>query len=346
MMPPEPNPPRRRVTMRTVAERAGVSVQAVSLALRNHPSIGAATRARVQALARAEGYVPDPHLTKLMRHLRGGGGPRLAASVAALTTRSPKAEEKFCDLLLAGAQAAARAAGFTLHVLHADGAESAGGRLGRVLRQRGVEGLVLLPMAGLETLDGLVDWREFAVVAATLSVASPQFDRVVADHFRNNFALHARLRAAGYRRPGLVVHAKHDERCGHCLTAAQAWHGLHGGAEAVRAHVVDTLDAGALRRWLRAERPDVVLTEHDAFARELAAAGAGAGGRPIVSCSARPREDGTYPFPGNDDRPGEIGAEAVGQLARMIAVGQRGVPVSPRTTLVRGAWAGELAAAG
>jgi hypothetical protein len=59
---------------------------------------------------------------------------------------------------------------------------------------------------------------------------------------------------------------------------------------------------------------------------------------PIVSCSARPLANGKFPFRGNYDRPEEIGAAAMEKLARKIATGQRGIPESPRTTLVRGTW--------
>ncbi len=330
--------------MRTIAAAADVSVQAVSLALRNHPTVGSGTRARIQALARRLGYTPDPQLAKLMHHLRAGRAQRFTASVCALTTRPPRAEETFCDLLLDGARTAARTAGFALHVVHVDSAELAGASLPRRLRQRGVEGVLLLPMAGLEALDALLDWREFSVVSATLSVTSPAFDRVVADHFANNLALAQRLREAGYRRPGLVIHAKHDRRCGHAITAAHAWQGMYGGGEPVRAHVCDRIEAGALRRWLAEERPGVLLAEHDQAARELRATGAVPDRLAIVSCSARPEKNGRFPFPGNDDKPREIGAVAVEKLAQKIATGQRGVPANPHTTLVRGEWVGELPA--
>jgi len=328
---------RARVTLRHLAELASVSTQAVSLALRNHPSIGRSTRDRIRALALREGYAPDPHLVKLMHHLRGRKTPKATASVCALTTRPPNLKEKFCDLLLEGAREGARAAGFAFDIMYIDSAESRR-RLQRQLRQRGVEGLLLLPMARLEALDELLDWREFSVVSATLSVARPHFDRVVADHFLNNFSICERLQRDGFRRPGLVIHAQHDQRCGHSISAACAWHGIYGKVEPLKAHVCDKLEASALRRWLTKERPDVVLAEQDALAHLLRAAGGMLAGLPIISCSARPLDDGTFPFSGNYDRPDEIGATAVERLAHKIATGQRGIPEQPHTTLVRGKW--------
>lgn len=291
-------PPRStsRVTMRCLAEAAGVSVQAVSLALRNHPTVGRVTRERIHVLARQLGYAPDPHLVKLMHHLRSGREKTFTASVCALTTRPSTAEETFCDLLLEGAREAARMAGFALHVVHVKRDDMGGERLPRMLRQRGVEGLILLPMAGLEALDHLLDWREFSVVTATLSVSSPQFDRVVVDHFMNNFTLSEHLGVIGYRRPGLVIHAQHDQRCGHCITAAHAWKGIYGGGEPVKAFVCERIEPVAFRRWLKAAAPDVLLTEHDEFARELQGMRGLTGTLPLVSCSARPDKRGDFPF--------------------------------------------------
>lgn len=341
-MPAAPPAPPQRVTLRTLAGAAEVSVQAVSLALRNHPSIGRDTRARIQELARKFGYVPDPALVKLMHHLRAKGGPTTGANLCALTTRPPDVPEAFCDLVLEGAREAAQSAGFALQVLHVDTAADAGRRAQRVLRSRGVEGLVLLPMADLRPLDDLVDWSQFSVVSATLSVTSPHFNRVVADHFKNVFTLCERLHAAGYRRLGLVIRSKHDRRCGHSITASHAWHGIYGGVEPLRAHVCEQLEPVALQRWLEHEQPDVLLAEHDDIADALRRQRALTERLPIVSCSARPRARGEFPFPGIYDEPRQIGAVAVELLTRMIAQGQRGVPRTPHTTLIGGAWVGAL----
>ena len=57
-------------TMRQLAALAKVSRTTISLALRNHPSIPASTRDRIQQLARQHGYRSDPLITTLMNQLR------------------------------------------------------------------------------------------------------------------------------------------------------------------------------------------------------------------------------------------------------------------------------------
>lgn len=328
--------------MRDLARLAGVSAQAVSLALRDHPRIAVQTRRRIRRIAEQAGYCPDPHVAKLMHHLRVARRTMTVANVCALTTRPPGSRESFCDQLLEGAAAAAVRAGFNLQTLYLGGQDMSGGRLRQILRSRGVEGIVLLPMAEACSLDDLLDWRELSVVSATLSVLSPLFDSVAANHFKNVHDLCTRLWEAGYRRPGLVISPGHDARCRFAITGAHAWHGIYGRAERLPAHFCEQVEPASLRRWLRAEEPDVLLVQHDELARSLQAAGSLFGSRPIVSCSARPVENGQFPFPGNYERPAEIGATAVELLTQMITTGRRGIPQHPRTTLIDGVWVGSL----
>ena len=47
------------VRLKDIAGQIGVSVMTVSKALRDEPDVSAATKARIKALARQMGYVPD-----------------------------------------------------------------------------------------------------------------------------------------------------------------------------------------------------------------------------------------------------------------------------------------------
>ena len=73
---------RPAVTLKQVAAAAGVSLAAVSYALRGHGKVAVATRRRVTAAARQLGYRPNPRVASLMAHIRRGQadprGERLA----------------------------------------------------------------------------------------------------------------------------------------------------------------------------------------------------------------------------------------------------------------------------
>ena len=55
----------KRVTLRDLAKKLGVSHTTVSLALRDHASILPARRRQIKELAEKEGYRPDPFLSAL-----------------------------------------------------------------------------------------------------------------------------------------------------------------------------------------------------------------------------------------------------------------------------------------
>src|SRR5437773_6037816 len=75
-------PPGSRSSLRRLADRLGLSVAAVSMALRGHPRISAATAARVQALAHKLGYRTNPLLRSVMSHVRSGGVRNVWQNVA------------------------------------------------------------------------------------------------------------------------------------------------------------------------------------------------------------------------------------------------------------------------
>src|SRR5688572_6359656 len=58
---------RKRVTVKEVAEAAGVSTQAVSRVVNNHPDVAPETFERVQKVIRATGYAPNIIARSLIR---------------------------------------------------------------------------------------------------------------------------------------------------------------------------------------------------------------------------------------------------------------------------------------
>ncbi|MBP0457104.1 LacI family DNA-binding transcriptional regulator [Streptomyces montanisoli] len=70
------------VTLKDVAERAGVSIKTVSNVVRDAPRVSAATRERVTRAVRELGYRPNPSA----RRLRTGRGGLIALAVPELTT--------------------------------------------------------------------------------------------------------------------------------------------------------------------------------------------------------------------------------------------------------------------
>lgn len=333
MSPPRP-------TLRSLAAEAGVSPMTVSLALRNSAQLPAATRSRLQRLAAARGYRPDPEVARLMRHLRTRAPARALTNLCGLASRwrlpTPHAG-LFLERMLGSLRQRAEELGYAFDLLHAE--DYPGPRaLQRVLLSRGCAGLLLLPLREPRDLGGLLDWNRFSVVSVTATVTAPAVHQVTPNHFDNMMLACARLRAAGHRRVGLALTADWERRVRHRWSGGLAWHNAHGGGEPVPPLISGgrLLGAEELLAWLRAERPDALITEAqdgaavDAALRQL---------RP----AARPlRVTLNWPDPaaaaGVDQRVERIGSAAVEILAGLVTRGERGVPAEPHTTLISGVW--------
>lgn len=326
------------VTLRTIAESVGVSAMTVSLALRNHPRIPEATRERVQRAAVALGYRPDPQVTKLMHHLRVGRQPVFQASIAAITTVPAASDTVYMSGIIRSAQARAEQMGYGFNVYRIEHSSKRQPSLNRMLRSRGVEGIVLLPIVSPGDMTALLDWKTFAVVTTTFGILTPHFHRVVPHQFGNALEICHQLMSLGYRRIGLVLPVEHEVRVHHGFSAAVVWQSVIGGTEFVRPciHTGALPSARELAGWFKKEHPDAIIAAGDKSCQAIAESlGLSPGGRiGFVSAS----KDERSLFAGMYERPEELGSTAIEQLAAMIQRGEKGLPAVPKITMVDGHW--------
>lgn len=333
---------RVRPTLRSLAAEAGVSPMTVSLALRNSRDVSAATRARLQRLAAARGYRPDPTIAKLMHHLRARAPLRLQASLCGLTqgwAGTDLGPDNYLARLTRGLRERARALGYAFSLLDVDEYPTPA-QLQRVLGSRGIDGLVLLPLGRPHDLTWRLDWRAFATVAVTPSVIAPRFHAVMPNHFDNMLRVCGELTGAGCRRIGLALTREWDERVNHRWTGGMAWQNQFGGMGAVAPLIVarpgPSLTVAELSAWLVRERPDAVICETlDRAALSAAIDALPAARRPVVATLNWPSPPATV---GVDQQVERIGEVAVEVLAGMIARGEKGVPERPNTTMIEGVW--------
>jgi DNA-binding LacI/PurR family transcriptional regulator len=287
-------------------------------------------------LADQYGYRPDPEVAKLMHHLRLRRKTAFKANIAALTTLPETSRLAYPRLI---AESAARRAeslgyGFTLFRVNDPAEERAA--LRRVLRGRGVEGLLLLPLREPAALSDLLSWGSYPVVAATYGLLAPVVHRVVPNQFSNMLTVCAQLAGRGYRRIGLVQDAVQDVTVRHGFSGAVAWQNLLGGTELVRPLMLPGGVDGGVETWFEREQPDVIVAAGDemcrAIARRLGLRIPGQVG--FVSAN----RTGPSPIAGIEERPEEIGATALELLAAMIQRGEKGVPAVPKVTMVEGRW--------
>lgn len=325
--------------MRQVASAAGVTVGTVSMSLRNHACIPEATRKRVRKAAAKLGYSPDPTVTRLMVHLRTQRDRRAQSYLCALTTHPPypsSLPSTYWTELMESLRKRARELGYGMDLIHISQYLKQPGRLQRILSNRNIEGLVLLPMAVPVSLDHLLDWTQFSVVATSHSIISPSFHRVLPDHIKNTLTACERLASHGYCRIGLVISASKDLAVRHNFVTAISYHNQFSGLEPVPPLIDPTRNFTHLESWLSRHRPDAVITENDSRLLEAAAKlGIKVPGDMAVATHFRPN---TRLFAGIDEMTDVIGSQAIEVLASMLQHGAKGPPETPVTTSVEGRW--------
>ena len=199
--------------MRTIAERANCSQMTVSKALRNAPGISQSTREKIRKLARSMGYTPNPLVSALMASRGGRRGESESGMVIAVvrTTLPPdQIEHPNVDQILQGIRERASETGFLTDDFRLGPLGVDGRALHKVLRARGIRGMILLPLSADATFEG-IPFANYAVGSVGSASIAQKLANVDGDCFGNMLLAVRRLEGLGYRRPGLVMSAGLEE---------------------------------------------------------------------------------------------------------------------------------------
>ncbi len=338
-----PAQPKRYHTLTDIAVKAGVHVTTVSLALRDHPSIPPATRARIRAVAQELGYRRDPlldalnfHRAKQTKHVRSVSS---AFVVHAGATRLFGGNH-YQPLVYAGAKAAAEAHGHALEIFVVGRSHLAPARLNTILTARGITGVLLSTFEiDIEQLD--LDWDQFCAVKIECLHLKPHLDSVSNDQLQVARLAMKQLRALGYHRIGLATAREDQTR----LAESFGMGVLLEQASLPESECVPPLFFGLhevpmlphlIPEWIAANHVDVVISNWNELFD--------------VFATARMRLPEDVAFASLDVPPsmphiagvvqnhGLVGQRAMEQLAIMTDSYQRGVPQAQTVTLIPGYW--------
>ena len=330
-----------RTTLKQIAAHTGLSVAAVSMALRNHASLPAATIARVRRAAQKLDYTPDPAGSALAAH-RQRLRVRQDFSVIAVVSNWPGPDDwsrqEGARRLLAGATARARTYGYDLQHLWARADGMGPARFSRVLTTRGIRGLILAPLEDPASGFDLA-WDQFSVVTIERPFRYACFPHVVPNYYADLRLAWHRLRERGYLRIGLVLDAGLAERTAHEWEAAYAYEQSHclSPGTTLPVLLVDGPDrTEPIGDWLRRHRPDAVISRCDGFLAAASALGLRA-----------PRDLGYASLNLVDDAPGVsgirqhreiMGATAVDVLHSLLHRNHRGAHEVAQGTRIDSTW--------
>lgn len=330
-----------KATLQDVATRAGVHRTTVSLALRDHPRIPAATRERVKAAATKLDYRVNPLVSALMQSRRSGQAVKhvTLAYVTSYPTRfgwRPPHHDR--PDFFPGAVARARDFGYKLEHFWLAEPGMTPARFCDILSARGINGLIIgrLP-PGQHAMELM--WSRFSCVALGLTLRSPLLHHVTENHFDAAWRGMQRCRELGYRRVGFVFSEANDSpRVGsRWLGAFLEQQGQFSARDRVPPCPAVPADERTFREWFRRVRPDALLTSHT---------------RPVLRWLDRmgrrvPRDVGLVDLAGDHPEadcagvyydPAKVGALAVEMLAGLMHRNETGVPADQHEVLLNGEW--------
>jgi LacI family transcriptional regulator len=317
----------------------GVDKSTVSLALRDHPSISGATKARVIRAAEEMGYRPDA-LNALLTSLRWQrDGHRQYVHLAFLRSTPTMLREK-CNLVLRGASRRAEELGIAVSDFALCDYPDLRS-LARVLEARGVRGVLVGPN-GPDIDWTVVDWSPFAVINAGLGFTAPEAHAVITDYFASVNMAWDHLREKGHRRIGFALQAYLNNEIDHRRVAA-AQHILRyrtKPADRVPLLVHHYYDPPPFLNWFAKHTPEAVITSTPTPVQWLEESGQTLEGQVEVAAVETHLDPASPapPAPGVSEALERIGRRAVDLLLLMLRDGERGLPASPESIVIPPLW--------
>ena len=334
-------PPAKRATLADVAALAGVARATASYALRGDPKIPLRTQKRVQLAAKQIAFTPDPEIARLMHLLRKGRPMSKRSSIALLSFEDEKApvRNRYYHVLASSAEMRFKETGYSIEAIMISPNQMPARRLTTMLRSRGVQGILILPMISSRDCSTLLDWSQFSVVAATYTAQNLGINRVVPHHLHNVYLALNELKRRGFKRIGLITEAGDHERVSYAYWAALALHQQEG-----RSAPIPTIEferPEAFLSWCQSYEPDAIMVteEHLRICIELLMKRERLPSTPFIILNHvnRQRFEGIYPYPEI------IGKIAADLLAAQIQRGERNFADRPNVTMVEGSLIGSKA---
>jgi DNA-binding LacI/PurR family transcriptional regulator len=331
--------PPSRTTQADVARRAGVHRTTVSLALKDHPRIPAATRKRIHGIAEQLGYAPDPMLSSLVAYRTQKRPVAFHGTLAWLVSSADgfawRDVPHFRDSY-EGAVARARRCGFEFESFDLNAAGMRPGRLAGILRARNISGILVCPQRiPHATLD--FPWEKFSAVTFGYGVAEPRLHTVSPAHYLAVRRIMGELWRLGYRRIGLALDGAQNERTdGNNLAAYLVnEHAAHRPLAVPPLHEPYG-NVAALGDWIRRHRPDAIVSGAYYVLDMLRELGISVPEQLGVACPCIPSPDTALAGIFEDWKC--LGEIAVDALVAMLNRGERGAPARPQRLHVEGPW--------
>ncbi|MCC5849787.1 MAG: LacI family DNA-binding transcriptional regulator [Verrucomicrobia bacterium] len=316
------------ISLKHLAEAAGVSRTTVSLALRNHPRISLAMREKIQALAKEMGYVPNAEVSKVMGMIRESkeSGDRPVLGMITDYDHPLRSQQPPSDTWLGFASRAA-ALGYSPEEFWVGDGKLSPRRLGDILHARGIRGFVFSALLD-PSFAAQMDLSGFACASIGLTIHKPALHRSSSDKYANTLLACQKLWDRDCRRIALAVPFKQEDRVEYTfLSGYLIFHHLHRH----KGWSVPIVDEGEwspsrIADWVRKEKVDGLIAAYpglEAFLPEI----------PLARVNVM---NGIGP--GINQRHDRIAAGAVDLVDAQLRRNETGVPELPKLMMISGDW--------
>ncbi len=325
------------VTIRDIAKRAGVHFTTVSLALRNSPRLKAVTRERIQKLAEEMGYRPDPMLSALNAYRLTRRPVHYQGAIAWINNWPIRQNLYDCDEFnqyYLGACERAREQGYNVDEFWLQEPGMSIEKMHRVLRARNIQGALLAPQPQSNRFLDL-HYEALSAVAFGYSMRPAVLNLVTNHHYHSMGQMLEKIVERGYQRVGLCIPSDWNIKVDHAWQSTMLLFQDEHPRLARIPILWDNFNNAELAAWMKAHRPDVVISSNECAAHlkaigvRLPADVAFAG---LFLSKEEPFLSGIH----QNDR--IIGHRAVDLLIGMLHRGETGIPETPVRMLVEGVW--------
>ncbi|WP_138223343.1 LacI family DNA-binding transcriptional regulator [Nibricoccus aquaticus] len=324
------------ITLKHIGDACALSKATVSLALRDDPRIPEATRTRVKQAAQKLGYRMNPLVAAHSTYVRTARESKTTTVLGYLTNWAPSAQPASSlvnQRILAGMDARAKELGYRVDRFQLMQQGRTERRLSRILAARNIMGVVIADLAKAHSALDL-DWQNVASVAIGYGLRSPLVDRVCHDQYGSMRLLMSELTQLGYKRIGLAMEHRQDERTSNMILAAYLAHQQLQGNDPVPPLLPAEWNKDVFLPWYRRQKPDVIVSVLDDVVSWLREEGVSVPNKVGFAsvCVLKAGQSGIY------QHFEAIGAAGVDQLVSQLHTNKRGLPEHPATNLILGSW--------
>jgi len=249
------------VSLRDIARQTGFSTATVSMALRGTGSMLPATREKVRATAAALGYQAHPLVSRALSLIRQPSVQRYRETLAFIAEWDTATGPQHQKEIHAAAFARAENMGYKLETFLLSGKPSEHRRVSRMLRARGIRGLIIIPRLGHPQPRLHFDWSHFAAVEIGRTIWHPRaLHHVETGNFPKVLASLHLLKKIGYKRIGMAVEPMQNHHENGTYYAAYL---LSQIRQSSRQRIPILAPTGpwnekAFRAWMKLHKPDVI----------------------------------------------------------------------------------------